>query len=127
MSAMDRIGRRSVLSCPDCHGAMWEIDEGDLVRYRCHVGHAYTAELMDLAFDEDLQRSLTTALRVLDERVGLAQKLHKEASDKARTHHAASWAQIASDVEREAELLRQSIRRFDQMAARYVRDTRRIE
>lgn len=44
MSDMDRIGRRSVLACPDCHGIMWEIDESELVRYRCHVGHAYTAE-----------------------------------------------------------------------------------
>ena len=38
MREMDRIGRRSVLACPDCHGIMWEIDEGELVRYRCHVG-----------------------------------------------------------------------------------------
>src|SRR5262249_11498563 len=29
MSNMDRIGRRSVLACPDCHGVMWEIDEGE--------------------------------------------------------------------------------------------------
>ncbi|MBV9567084.1 MAG: chemotaxis protein CheB, partial [Hyphomicrobiales bacterium] len=27
MHDMDRIGRRSVLACPDCHGVMWEIDE----------------------------------------------------------------------------------------------------
>src|SRR5262249_52345675 len=39
MHDMDRIGRRSVLACPDCHGVMWEIDEGELTRYRCHVGH----------------------------------------------------------------------------------------
>lgn len=49
MNEMDRIGRRSVLACPDCHGVMWEIDEDDLVRYRCHVGHTYTAEMMSLA------------------------------------------------------------------------------
>jgi len=35
MSEMDRIGRRSVLACPDCHGVMWEVNEGELVRYRC--------------------------------------------------------------------------------------------
>jgi two-component system chemotaxis response regulator CheB len=40
MTEMDRIGRRSILACPDCHGLMWEIEKGELVRYRCHVGHA---------------------------------------------------------------------------------------
>jgi len=35
MKAMDNLGRRSVLSCPDCGGVMWEIDEDDVTRYRC--------------------------------------------------------------------------------------------
>jgi len=56
MNEMDRIGRRSVLACPDCQGVMWEIDEDDLFRYRCHVGHTYTAEMMSLALDENLRR-----------------------------------------------------------------------
>jgi two-component system chemotaxis response regulator CheB len=73
MEEMDRLGRRSVLTCPDCQGVMWEIDEGDLVRFRCHVGHAYTAELMSLAFDENLRRGLASALRALEERLALAQ------------------------------------------------------
>ena len=64
MDEMDAIGRRSVLACPDCGGVMWEIDEGDLSRFRCHVGHTYTAELMSLALDENLQRALASALRV---------------------------------------------------------------
>jgi len=57
MYAMDNLGRRSVLSCPDCGGVMWEIHEGDLARYRCHVGHTYTA-VMSLALDENLRRAL---------------------------------------------------------------------
>jgi two-component system, chemotaxis family, protein-glutamate methylesterase/glutaminase len=63
MSKMDEIGRRSLLACPDCHGVMWEIQEGNLLRYRCHVGHAYTAELMSLALDENVQSALASGLR----------------------------------------------------------------
>jgi len=48
MNEMDGIGRRSVLACPDCHGVMWEIEEGEVVRYRCHVGHTYSAEIRAL-------------------------------------------------------------------------------
>ena len=81
---MDRIGQRSVLACPDCHGVMWEIDEGDLVRYRCHEGHAYTAELMSLALDDNVRRAFASALRALDERTGLARKLEAQARSGAR-------------------------------------------
>jgi len=120
MSEMDRIGRRSVLACPDCHGVMWEIDEGELVRYRCHVGHAYSAELMSLALDENLTRALSSALRALDERIAIAKKLQKQASDAGRTRIAESWARKACEFEEEAKVIRHSVRRTDEIAARFA-------
>src|SRR5262249_44930433 len=99
MNNMDRIGRRSVLACPDCHGVMWEIDEGELIRYRCHVGHAYTAELMALALDENLNRALASALRALDERIALAHKLQRQANESGRVRAAESWALKAEEHE----------------------------
>jgi two-component system chemotaxis response regulator CheB len=114
---MDRIGRRSVLACPDCHGIMWEIDEGGLVRYRCHVGHAYTAEVMSLALEEGLTRALASALRALEERIAVAQKLHKQAADSGRIQSAESWSRKAREFEREADVIRTSIRRLDELAA----------
>lgn len=117
MSEMDRVGRRSVLACPECHGIMWEIDEGELVRYRCHIGHAYTAELMSLALDENLRRALASGLRALEERVALAQRLHQQASDSGHVRVAESWARKAQEFEEEQKLLRESLRRIDQVAA----------
>src|SRR4051794_8041823 len=37
-----RPGPPSGLTCPECGGALWETVDGELVRYRCHVGHSYT-------------------------------------------------------------------------------------
>ncbi len=119
MSNLDRFGRRSVLACPDCQGVMWEIDEGDLVRYRCHVGHAYTAELMSIALDESLTRALASALRALDERVALAERMRRQANESGRTHAAESWAQKGREFEREASVIRDSVKRVDQIAQRY--------
>jgi two-component system, chemotaxis family, protein-glutamate methylesterase/glutaminase len=61
--SMDGIDRRSALSCPNCSGVMWEINEGNLTRCRCHVGDAHTDELMYLAVDESLRRALVGAGR----------------------------------------------------------------
>jgi two-component system chemotaxis response regulator CheB len=102
MRELDGIGRGSVLACPDCHGVMWEIEDGGLVRYRCHVGHAFSAELMSLALDENLTRALPPQLRALDERTAVARKLQKQASEAGRTRIAESWERKAREFEEEA-------------------------
>ena len=117
MEEMDTFGRRSVLACPDCGGVMWEIDEEDLLRYRCHVGHTYTAEVMSLALVENLRRALASALRALEERVALARKLYQQAVDGGHRLLAETWAEKAREFEREMEVIRGSIRRMDRIAA----------
>jgi len=118
MDDMDRIGRRSVLSCPDCGGVMWEIDEGNLTRYRCHVGHAYTDELMHLAVDEGVRRALASALRALDERAALVSKLKAQAVATGHNQLAESWARRHRQFAREAEIIDEAIRRLDRMVAK---------
>ncbi|HEY1506132.1 MAG TPA: chemotaxis protein CheB [Stellaceae bacterium] len=120
MKEMDRIGRRSVLACPDCHGVMWEIDEGDLVRYRCHVGHAYTAELMKYAIDENLARALGSALRALDERIAITEKLHAKAADLRHNNSAEWWQRRLDDTRREAEVIREAIMRMERIGTEKV-------
>ncbi|MEI6945969.1 chemotaxis protein CheB [Paraflavisolibacter sp. H34] len=36
------LGRPAPLTCPECHGALVELTEGNLTRYRCHTGHSFT-------------------------------------------------------------------------------------
>ena len=115
MHEIDRIGRRSVLTCPDCDGVMWEIDEGKLVRYRCHVGHSFTADLMDVALDENLRRSLATALRVLEERRTLSRRLEMDAEREGQLQMAATWAQRADEFQRELNVIRTSIERVNRI------------
>jgi two-component system chemotaxis response regulator CheB len=118
MGEMDRLGARSVLACPDCHGVMWEIDEGELVRYRCHVGHTYSAEMLSVALDENLARALGSAQRALEERVALARKLAKQAMQLGHNLVTVNWTQKAREYERELDVVRDSIRRMDDIASR---------
>jgi two-component system chemotaxis response regulator CheB len=124
MNEMDGIGRRSVLACPDCGGVMWEIDEDELVRFRCHVGHTYTAEVMSLALDENLRRGLASALRALEERVALARKLYKQAVDSGHRLLAENWVDKAREFEREMDVIRNSVRRMERLAAESERSAK---
>jgi two-component system, chemotaxis family, protein-glutamate methylesterase/glutaminase len=122
MDAMDRIGRRSVLACPDCHGVMWEIDEGELVRYRCHVGHAYSADRMSVEVDNNLRLALGSALRALEERTTLVEKLRYQASASGHSQLAASWDRKAEEFEAEADVIRASLKRADDIVAKLAQD-----
>lgn len=115
MQEMDRIGRRSVLTCPDCAGVMWEIDEGKLSRYRCHQGHAYSAEVMGVAMEESLRHALGSGLRALEERIALIRKLRKQAEERDSMLVARNWADKAHELESEANTIRNSLRRIDEI------------
>ena len=118
MADLDRIGRRSVLTCPECHGVMWEIDDDDLSHYRCHTGHAYGADMMALALDENVRRALGSALRTLEERIALTEKLRWHASDRGHNKSADIWTRRIEEIEKEADSLRKAIIRFDEVTER---------
>jgi two-component system chemotaxis response regulator CheB len=117
MDDMDRLGHRSLLACPDCHGVMWEIEEGDLVRYRCHVGHSYTADVMSVALDENLRRALASAVRALEERVSLTTKLQHDAERRQHRLVATNWASRAKEAQHELDVIRQAMRRIETVRA----------
>lgn len=117
MNGMDRIGQRSVLTCPDCGGVMWELKEGALSRYRCHLGHAYGEEVMMVGIDDNLKYALSTALRALNERAAIIRKLRDQAHEDGRAELAGSWSLKAQEFQREADVIRKAISRLDRTAA----------
>ena len=68
-------GPPSALTCPECGGAIWESVDRDLARYRCHVGHAYTADSIVVAQASVVEAALWTAMRALEEKAELYRRL----------------------------------------------------
>jgi two-component system chemotaxis response regulator CheB len=66
-----RNGKPSVFGCPDCGGVLWEIDQKGLLRFRCRVGHAYTADHLRAEQRFVVETALWAALRALEERASL--------------------------------------------------------
>jgi two-component system, chemotaxis family, protein-glutamate methylesterase/glutaminase len=67
-------GKPSVYGCPDCGGVLWEVDE-DGFRFRCRVGHAYTARSLLAAENAGLEDALWAALRALEEQESLSRRM----------------------------------------------------
>jgi two-component system chemotaxis response regulator CheB len=107
MEDMEAIGTPSVFSCPECSGTLWEVGHADLLRFRCRVGHAYTAENLVGEQAEAAEDALWAALRSLEENVTLARRM---AERFGRTPAAASlsgrYAQKAETLDKQARDLR---------------------
>jgi two-component system chemotaxis response regulator CheB len=91
-------GRPSAFGCPACGGVLWEIDDGDLLRYRCRVGHAYTAEDALTGQSEGLDNALWVALRALLERADMCGRI----AERARKGGADTTARRFDKLAREA-------------------------
>src|SRR5262249_58728283 len=61
----------TAFTCPECGGALWELAEGDVLVYRCHVGHAYSQEAINGAQADRVEVALWSALRALKENAAL--------------------------------------------------------
>lgn len=68
-------GKPSVFACPECHGVLWEVDDGKLVRYRCRVGHAYSADSLKGELDQSAERAMWAAMRALEEKAAMTRRL----------------------------------------------------
>jgi two-component system chemotaxis response regulator CheB len=94
-------GGPSGFTCPECHGPLWEVEEGGVVRYRCRVGHAYSEHAMVDAQAGTVEAALWRALEVLQERSELLHQIadridalapHSEHQFRDEARHAADRA-----------------------------------
>ena len=99
-------GPPSKFTCPECGGALWEILNGKLLRYRCHVGHGFTAESLMAAQGERLEDALWSALRALDETAGMRRRMAERARKGGWNLIARSYEEQAQHAEARAGLVR---------------------
>lgn len=106
MSRRERPGRPSGFSCPDCNGVLWEIHDGDMVRYRCRVGHAWSAESLFGEQAQQLEAALWMALRGLEEKAALARTMGERARERNSPLTATRFTEQADEASHAASLIR---------------------
>ncbi|HEX4492679.1 MAG TPA: chemotaxis protein CheB [Acidimicrobiia bacterium] len=75
----DHPGRPSQWPCPDCNGVLWRIDDPDVLRFRCRVGHAWAGESLLDQQNTAVENALWMALRALEDRAELSRALAERA------------------------------------------------
>ena len=62
-AGIEQLGAASTYACPECHGVLLQVEEGGRVRFRCHTGHAYSAESLLAAINERMEDALWNTVR----------------------------------------------------------------
>jgi two-component system chemotaxis response regulator CheB len=101
-----QMGRPSMFTCPDCSGTLWEMEDGDLLRFRCRVGHAFSAEGVRNGYSDSVEGALWTAVRSLEESASLERRMADMAKARGDELSAANFTGIAEDRLQQAAMIR---------------------
>jgi two-component system, chemotaxis family, protein-glutamate methylesterase/glutaminase len=105
----ERPGDPTVLTCPDCGGVLWELNENNVLRFRCHLGHSYSSDSMQDGLATSLEAALWTALRKLEESAALARRMAFRARSGDNDKTAAYFETRAQVYEQQADAVRGAI------------------
>ncbi|WP_395020129.1 chemotaxis protein CheB [Dongia sp.] len=110
MELEEELGELSPFSCPECNGVLWEVNDGSMLRYRCHVGHAFTAETVLSARAAEVDRMLESLLRSHQERAALVRRMAQHERSLQNDSLAAQLEARAEEYEHDAEVVRRLAR-----------------
>jgi two-component system, chemotaxis family, protein-glutamate methylesterase/glutaminase len=102
----ERLGLATGLTCPQCGGAVWESKHDGLVYYRCHVGHAYTADSMAAEHNSILESTLWEAVRMFQESAALNRRLERKAMEMGNGDMQGRYRERSEEAEQRAEVVR---------------------
>lgn len=104
-------GPPSAFTCPECNGSLWEIHDGELIRYRCRVGHAYSPDTLLAEQSQALEAALWQAYRALKESAALSHRLADRARQRGHAMSLDRFARQADEAEQRAAVVRRALLR----------------
>src|SRR5215213_2356988 len=92
----EEVGHASPFTCPECSGPLREAPD-DVLRFRCHVGHAYSPKSLLNGSRQEVERSLWAAIRLLQQRSNLSRASATKERERGRLQGAESYERRAAE------------------------------
>lgn len=103
------IGELSPFTCPECQGVLSKIMDGNLARFRCHTGHAYSTDTLMASVTEKIEDSLYSAIRSMDESILLMNHIGDHYAEANLPKLAAVCFKKAKEAGERSELVRKAV------------------
>ena len=109
-------GEFTPFTCPACHGSLVKIIEGNIIRFRCHTGHAYTASALLSEVTESVEDMLWQSMRGLEETTMLLRNIENHFKELGEKEASNTFRKKADQAAHRARLLRDSVFRQEQFS-----------
>jgi len=109
LASVERIGTRTVYTCPECNGSMWLIGDDEPLRLRCHVGHAFTDDVFLALQTQNLENALWSAVRMMEEKVTMTRRRAAQSLAQRVPAEAQALTEYAHGLDEEIAAIRHVI------------------
>ena len=109
-----KIWDKSSYTCPECHGVLLQFAESGRDRFRCHTGHAFSANSLLTNLTAGVEESLWSTVRTIEESVLLMTHLaeHIERTDPTA---AAEFREKAAEARARSEVVRKALNAHEEL------------
>ncbi len=124
-SGIMKLGQISPYTCPECHGVLLQLQEGKMIRFRCHTGHAYSLNALLSEVTESIEASLWATLRGIEESELLMNHIAEHLGEANEPETAELFLQKSQNVKKQAELVRQAVMSNETLSEEKIRSEAR--
>jgi two-component system chemotaxis response regulator CheB len=104
-----QLGPLTPYTCPDCQGVLSQVREGSVLRFRCHTGHAYSADSLLASLTDTIEASLWSVVRGLEERTLLLRHMATHLEEIGHRRQAEETRRLAREGEVQGERMREMV------------------
>ncbi|HEY1402682.1 MAG TPA: chemotaxis protein CheB [Pyrinomonadaceae bacterium] len=115
-SGIFNFGALTPYTCPECHGVLSSLKDGDRTRFRCHTGHAFSADSLLASVTENIEDSLYSAVRGVEESIMLLNHIGDHYAELNQPKLAAMYFKKAQEAQARAQLVRRAVLSHEQLS-----------
>lgn len=110
------LGELTPFTCPECHGVLLKLKDKSLLRFRCHTGHAFSANTLLAAVTESIEETLWSTVRAVEESIMLLNHTGKHLAETDRSQLSELYFRKGQEAEQRVQALRQAVLQHEQLS-----------
>lgn len=114
MGVLD-MGPLTPFTCPECNGTLVQIREGQITRFRCHTGHAFTENSLLSGITKTVEENLWEVIKGMEEAIMLLEQTGEQMKKEGR-RGASAFFEKAKETRQRVQVIRDQVFRQDQLS-----------